>query len=117
MAGIEADINASGIEGKLGLKGTLTEGADYATLNGNAGSKLDYFGTVRGRIGWTNGPLLVYGTGGLAYGDVTSSITGSISSSDPGPQWQPQRHIEDQPPHRLDRRALASSTRLPGMLA
>lgn len=83
VGGIEADINASGIEGKLGLNVTASEGSDSLNINGSAGSKLDYFGTVRGRIGWTNGPLLLYATGGLAYGDVTSSINGSISSSDP----------------------------------
>ncbi len=37
---------------------------------------LDYFGTVRGRLGWLPFPeLLVYGTGGLAYGGVQSSAS------------------------------------------
>jgi outer membrane immunogenic protein len=35
---------------------------------------MDYFGTVRGRIGVLATPtLLVYGTGGLAYGGIHSS--------------------------------------------
>ena len=36
--------------------------------------KIDWFGTVRGRIGYLADPkLLLYVTGGLAYGDVESS--------------------------------------------
>jgi len=38
--------------------------------------KLPWFGTVRGRIGWTpNAALLIYATGGLAYGGITSNET------------------------------------------
>jgi outer membrane immunogenic protein len=39
-----------------------------------ASKSMDYFGTVRGRIGFLATPtLLVYGTGGLAYGGIHSS--------------------------------------------
>ena len=42
------------------------------TLN----QKIDWFGTVRGRIGYLADPkLLLYVTGGLAYGEVESSAT------------------------------------------
>ncbi|HUZ31760.1 MAG TPA: outer membrane beta-barrel protein [Xanthobacteraceae bacterium] len=38
--------------------------------------KLPWFGTVRGRIGWTpNVGALIYVTGGLAYGGITSNET------------------------------------------
>jgi outer membrane immunogenic protein len=38
--------------------------------------KLPWFGTVRGRIGWTpNAGTLVYATGGLAYGGIASNET------------------------------------------
>lgn len=49
------------------------------TFVGNAGSnntlrsQLDYLGTVRGRVGYAFNQLLVYGTGGLAYGGVENS--------------------------------------------
>ncbi len=38
---------------------------------------IDWYGTVRGRLGWSSGPLLLYGTGGLAYGRIAlgSSLT------------------------------------------
>lgn len=43
---------------------------------------LDYIGTVRGRLGWLFTPtLLVYGTGGLAYGGVNVNLTSFQSVS------------------------------------
>jgi outer membrane immunogenic protein len=80
VAGLEADINASGIEGKISGNAIYDFGPS-GSVSGSAGSKVDYFGTVRGRVGWTNGPLLLYATGGFAYGDVTSSINGTASGS------------------------------------
>jgi outer membrane immunogenic protein len=45
---------------------------------GNAGVALNWFGTARGRAGFLIMPtLLVYGTGGFAYGDVQSAFTGN----------------------------------------
>ncbi len=44
---------------------------------GNAGVALNWFGTARGRAGFLIMPsLLVYGTGGFAYGNVQSAFTG-----------------------------------------
>ncbi|HEY6859364.1 MAG TPA: outer membrane protein [Pseudolabrys sp.] len=43
--------------------------------------KLQWFGTVRGRVGyifWNNG--MVYATGGLAYGHVKSSVTAVVTA-------------------------------------
>jgi outer membrane immunogenic protein len=68
--GAEADIQGSGQRGTgnfncaaaCSVIGPVTE-----TLN----QKLDWFGTVRGRLGFTVTPtLLLYGTGGLAYGEI-----------------------------------------------
>jgi outer membrane immunogenic protein len=44
-------------------------------------TKLDWFGTVRARAGYTTGPTLFYVTGGFAYGDVErrGSVAGSTS--------------------------------------
>jgi outer membrane immunogenic protein len=42
-------------------------------------SKIDWFGTVRARAGYAAGPVLLYVTGGLAYGDV--STTGSVAGA------------------------------------
>lgn len=41
----------------------------------NANGNMDFFGTVRGRLGYLVMPtLMVYGTGGLAYGNVSYSV-------------------------------------------
>jgi outer membrane immunogenic protein len=51
---------------------------------GNVSRSLDYIGTVRGRLGWLATPtLLIYGTGGLAYGGVSSQT--AISQQVVGP--------------------------------
>jgi outer membrane immunogenic protein len=58
---------------------TATTVTDYTT-------NIDWFGTVRGRIGYvwgTNGDVLTYVTGGLAYGEVkingTNAVSGTVS--------------------------------------
>jgi outer membrane immunogenic protein len=49
-----------------------------------AEQKQSWFGTARGRLGWVNGSVLFYATGGLAYGEVSTSITHRINNP-PGP--------------------------------
>jgi outer membrane immunogenic protein len=78
LLGLEADINWSGIDGVLNeysefLKSYLTTTYD-----------LDYFGTLRGRLGLINGDWLFYVTGGWAYGQTTrtnSSPAGGTASA------------------------------------
>jgi outer membrane immunogenic protein len=55
---------------------TGTVVTDYTT-------KIDWFGTVRGRIGyvWGNGAVLSYVTGGLAYGKVDLEGTNTVSGT------------------------------------
>jgi outer membrane immunogenic protein len=44
------------------------------------GTRLDWFGTVRGRVGYLVTPTtLFYGTGGWAYGRVTSSASATAA--------------------------------------
>jgi outer membrane immunogenic protein len=93
--GLEADIQASGQAGNGGavcaggsatvLSSTCAVGhrGDTAPfnvpafpVNQNLSESLDWFGTVRGRIGPTITPtILAYVTGGLAYGEVGASNT------------------------------------------
>jgi outer membrane immunogenic protein len=73
--GLETDI--SGMHLNSGMN-TLVP-ALPAPSNADANADVDWYGTVRGRLGWTSGPLLLYGTVGLAYGHV--DLNGSISSS------------------------------------
>ena len=75
--GIETDIAGTALRTNLStsLTGTLVP-PPLATTK----ATIDYFGTVRGRLGWTSGPVLFYGTGGLAYGtvDTASAITSPL---------------------------------------
>jgi outer membrane immunogenic protein len=61
--GIEADIEGANISG------SKTVGAATAENN------LDWFGTVRGRVGYAVGAALLYGTGGFAYGGAQDKLT------------------------------------------
>jgi len=75
--GVEADIQGSGIEGNSSL----------SLVNENAGfygsSQLDWFGTVRGRVGYSCGRSLIYATGGVAFGGVKDSLSVAAASGNP----------------------------------
>lgn len=47
---------------------------------GNIDQQLTWFGTVRGRFGYSVGSTLFYGTGGLAYGEVRNTASVLYSS-------------------------------------
>jgi outer membrane immunogenic protein len=64
VLGVEADIQGSGIGDKRSVAGGLI----------NLNSDLDWFGTVRGRLGYASGPLLLYATGGFAYGGIRNEV-------------------------------------------
>jgi outer membrane immunogenic protein len=89
--GVEADIQGSNIQGHGGafqLAGTLGRFAAAKT-------DIDYFGTVRGRLGYAWGGTLIYATGGFAYGGVNSRFAfedtnggnGRVSNTQTGTGW------------------------------
>lgn len=49
--------------------------------SGNVDQQLTWFGTVRGRFGYSVGSTLFYGTGGLAYGEIKNSTSVVYSSA------------------------------------
>lgn len=66
VIGAEGDFDAANIQGKANTSATV--------FSGSVGTTLDWFGTVRGRVGFLVTPsALFYGTGGWAYGRTTSS--------------------------------------------
>ncbi|MBJ7533155.1 porin family protein [Rhodomicrobium vannielii ATCC 17100] len=69
VIGIEADIQGSGI----GIDNVLVAGDEFS---------LNYFGTVRGRLGYAFGNTLAYATGGFAYGEFEYSVPGLGSASE-----------------------------------
>ena len=66
--GIEADIQGSD------MRDARSQLASVGGITTNYNQRLDYFGTVRGRIGLTTGPVLSYVTGGYAYGSVKTDV-------------------------------------------
>jgi outer membrane immunogenic protein len=83
LFGIEADIQGSTIDGRVSLgiedPDDLIGGID--SIDADAGTSLDWFATLRPRIGLVNDRFVVYATGGLAYGQTTSSINVSINDT------------------------------------
>jgi outer membrane immunogenic protein len=64
VLGIETDIDASGVRGSTASG--ICAGVTCTTSE-------TWFGTTRGRLGFAADHWLFYGTGGVAYGDVTFS--------------------------------------------
>jgi len=71
--GIEADIQGAATKQSLVINRAAT-GGFFATTH-TVSSELDWFGTVRGRIGYDWNQVLLYGTGGVAYGYTSDSAT------------------------------------------
>jgi outer membrane immunogenic protein len=91
VIGAEADLSASGISGRASQMGAFAAsppaavfGFISATTLVNAEQHLDWLGTVRARVGYVpTSNLLLYATGGLAYGQVdsTTAISQGVCTS------------------------------------
>jgi outer membrane immunogenic protein len=74
--GVEADIQGTGMRDNFScLIGCLP------AQNLNFNQRLDWFGTVRGRVGIATGPVLTYVTAGGAYGSVKTTLTETIGTT------------------------------------
>ncbi|MFN8333471.1 MAG: outer membrane beta-barrel protein, partial [Saprospiraceae bacterium] len=85
VLGVEADIQGAWINDSIGCVQVC--GVPHVTTTPPAilglfpvifsadsySHKINWFGTVRGRAGYANGPVMLYVTGGLAYGGVERS--------------------------------------------
>ncbi|WP_454915514.1 outer membrane protein [Xanthobacter sediminis] len=84
VVGLETDLQWSSISGQAG-------GIHLFSTNWIAKSSVDYFGTIRARLGYAFDRFLPYITGGAAYGQVKASIEPSsfaaASSGSSGTEW------------------------------
>lgn len=87
FAGAQIGYNAQFRALVLGIEADF-QGADIANSNAfatNVGltttsSEVDWFSTVRGRIGYAAGPALLYVTGGWAFGEVDYRLNSPAAS-------------------------------------
>lgn len=76
VLGIESDVqglNATTTSCRrldLSIAGCTDLGRGFATIE----SQTKWLATVRGRLGWTFDRVMVYGTGGAAFGDVQTNV-------------------------------------------
>lgn len=87
VLGVEGDLDWSGVRGTNGNRPTLPAAGGFI-CNGPAAAggtgfacrtENTWLGTVRGRVGYAINNVLLFGTGGVAFGDVKARI-----NSDPG---------------------------------
>ncbi len=92
--GLEADLQASGEKGSHSFSNpfnftTLLFNQIVVPVSGIAtmdyAAKITWFGTVRGRVGYAWDRVMLYATGGLAYGGVnlagTNTVSGTVAGS------------------------------------
>jgi outer membrane immunogenic protein len=87
VAGIEADFQGSGEKGSDSVQichasqTTIGGICDFSSVYDSYTEKLEWFGTVRGRLGYLVTPnWLLYGTGGFAYGKLKRDDTYTYNS-------------------------------------
>lgn len=69
VVGLEADIEGSGLKG----------GWIDTTVGGAGDTKLDWQGSVRGRLGFAADKALFYGTGGVAFANISHTYTNLVT--------------------------------------
>src|ERR1700732_1004791 len=69
--GLETDI--ASVSAKATRATGVLVGGSLNPYSETDTSKINWLGTVRGRVGYVAGPVLIYGTGGLAYGEAVFS--------------------------------------------
>jgi outer membrane immunogenic protein len=84
LLGLETDFSFSGMNGRASTTSIFSNVGFGETQSTNADQSTDWYGTVRGRAGWLATPnLLLFGTGGFAYGRVADSanyvVTGNVN--------------------------------------
>ena len=87
VLGVEADINYAGFGDERsddlgGALNTLFDDEDRFVGNSEASFDANWFGTLRGRLGFAADNFLFYGTGGLAYGHMEADVDVHVTDTD-----------------------------------
>ena len=69
--GLAGDLSGTGLRSETTGAFTNPFNTNYVYPSADAIARIDWYGTARARAGWSAGSLLFYGTGGLAYGNVS----------------------------------------------
>lgn len=75
-----------GVEGDFSW-GDISGDQDFDLPGGyrwNVDTEINKFGTLRGRVGWSLGHLMIYGTGGAAWADISSHELASVTTNEQG---------------------------------
>lgn len=86
LGGLQAGYNwqsgawVAGIEADLQLNSSDDTFAAWKFSN-------PWFGTVRGRVGYAFNNILLYGTGGLAFGALKAQLPGGLSETNTSAGW------------------------------
>jgi outer membrane immunogenic protein len=81
VVGVEADVSGAN------LHSTVVAQAPRGTPAVQGDSRVDLFGTVRGRVGYAWNNLLLYGTGGFAWAEedrTRTQLAGTTGNATPG---------------------------------
>jgi len=73
--GVEVDAQWTDIEGSRRFVASIFDLFPSATFDTLAESELEWFGTARARIGAAFDRFHIYATGGLAYGEIDSTLS------------------------------------------
>lgn len=94
--GVETDFQGTGLDGTQ----TVTPIIDSTGAPEPAGTflmahhEMNWFGTLRPRVGYAGHRWMIYGTGGLAYGHVKWAATTDYSAIGPGASQYPAAQEE-----------------------
>jgi outer membrane immunogenic protein len=80
IIGVEADVSGAALDGTGAITSTRTGTNQHHNT-------LDVFGTARGRVGYAIDNVLLYGTGGFAWGDekiTRTQLTGTFANATAG---------------------------------
>ncbi len=90
--GIESDINWVDFDDDNDHRGHNRYGTSHRF---NTERSMDWFGTIRGRIGWTNDRIMVYATAGAAYAELERKWRGIGGAWNDSGKWGWSDHHRD----------------------